>query len=174
MARRLNKRVVARLAFFIGIPVLLLVVVGLSVVFTGGSILGRDPRPYLQQAQEYADKEMWPQAWISIKTAMRYGAKKDPDAQYLYGRIALHQNPPAVPVARGAFQNALTLKPDFFEAQRDLAELHVRYRFLQEAKRDTDRLIEMNPSFGKGYLWAALTDLGLAQNEPIYSKRVPF
>ena len=174
MARRLNKRVVARLAFFIGIPVLLLVVVGLSVVFTGGSIFGGDPRPYLERAQEYTDKEMWPQAWISIKTAMRYGAAKDPNAQYLYGRIALHQSPPAVPVARRAFQNALVLKPDFFDAQRDLAELHVYYRFWQEAKKDTDRLIEMDPSFGKGYLWAALTDLGLARNEPIYSKRVPF
>ena len=174
MARRLNKRMVARLAFFIGIPLLLLAVVGLSVVFTGGSIFGWDPRPYVQRAQEYTDKEMWPQAWISIKTAMRYGADKDPDAQYLFGRIALHQNPPAVAVARGAFQNALVLKPDFFDAQRDLAELHVGFRFWQEAKRDADRLIEMNPSFGKGYLWAALTDLGLAQNEPIYSKRVPF
>jgi len=174
MARRLNKRVVARLAFFIGIPLLLVAGAFLYVVFTGGSIFGWDPRPHVQRAQEYADKGMWPQAWISIKTAMRYGAKQDPNAQYLYGRIALHQNPPAVPVARGAFQNALTLKPDFFEAQRDLAELHVGFRFWQEAKRDTERLIEMDPSFGKAYLWAAVVDLGLAQNEPIYGKRVPF
>jgi tetratricopeptide (TPR) repeat protein len=168
MARLLNKRLAVFILVFIGVPAIILLVVFFSGLLSG------DPRPYLKRADEYAQKEMWPQAWISIKTAMRYGAKKDPDAQYLYGRIALHQNPPAVPVARGAFQNALVLKPDFFDAQRDLAELHVGFRFWQEAKRDTDRLIEMNPSFGKGYLWSALTDLGLAQNEPIYSKRVPF
>ena len=168
MARRLNKRVAAFIAVFIGVPMVL------AILYFGGVFGGQTPEFYKQRAREFMDRGEWPQAWITIRNAIKYGGGKDPETRYMLGQIAIEQVPPAWGPARQAFESAVILNPEYFEAQRDLTELNVKFREWQDAKKAAARLLEMDPSFGKGYLWAAMAEWGLAQNQPIFSNRVPF
>lgn len=168
MARRLNTRLLLYLTLFIGVPV----AVGMVAIFSGW-LIPSDPGPYLERAREHFEKEEYDDAWVSVRNAMRYGATKDPDAWYLRAKIAMRQAPPAVGDARHSYQSALMFNPDFFDAQRDLAELNVALRDWVQVTKDTARLIEMDPSFGRAYVWAALAEVGVADAEPIYQNRVP-
>jgi len=169
MARRLNRRLVVSVLVFIGVPAAILI-----FAFSQGWFSTGNAAQYFAEAKQQAAHEQWGQAWITINNAVRAGGGKDPEIQYLRAQIAMHQNPPAVGVALKAYQSAVAQKPDFVEAQRELAELYLAVRYWKEGKTEIGRLIEMDPSFGKAYLWGAVVEMALADAEPIQAKKTPY
>jgi len=169
MARKLNVRLLGKVALFLVVPLAIAIYVG-AVVWPSS----RDPKQYYSEAQKAWEAKEYGQAWIAIRSAVRAGGSKDPDVQFLMAKIAMKQNPPAGGTAIQACRNAVTLKPGFVEAQRMAAELYVAYRYWKEAKTEIDRLIQLDPSYGRGYLWAGVVAVGLADAEPILSKKVPY
>ncbi len=168
MARRLNKRLVVNLLVFLVFP---LAVAGLVLL-----VIGRqgDPQAYVAAANEHLEKGELAKAWISIRLALKEGGAKDPAIQYRAGQIAMKQEPPAVGAALVAYRNAVILKPDFFEAQRDLAELFTRAQRWNEARAEIDRLIAMDATFGKAYMWGAILELQQGDAEPVLGQRPPY
>ena len=169
MARRLNKRLVVYLLIFVGVPAVVLL-----IALSGGWFSRSDPGPYFEEARGLVENENWDKAWSAIKEAIRHGGGRDPEIQFLFGQIAIHQTPPAVGDAIRAYQAVLALKPDHLEARRNLAEIFMAVRYWKEAKAEVDRLIEMDPEFGKAYLWAGYVELGMAETESNLSKRAPY
>ncbi len=169
MARKLNTRLLGKVLLFVGVPVAII----LYLVFSGALSTG-DPKAYYENAKAAYESADYDKAWIAIRSAMQAGAKKDPDAQFLLGQIAMKQKPPAVAQALQAYRIVAVLKPDHVEAQRNLAELYVAVRYWKEAKDAIARLKELDPGFGKAYLWGAVVEMGLAESQPIQTKRVPF
>ena len=143
MARRLNTRLLVYIVIFVGVPLVVLVIAFMGGVFSRG-----DPTRYLAEAKVAA------------------GGGKDPDNQFLLAQIAMHQNPAAVAVAMQADRAALALKPTHLDAQRHLAELCLAVHFWKEAQREVDRLIALDPTYGKAYLWAAVVQMSMAEAEP--------
>jgi len=168
MARKLNTRLLLYVVIFIGVP-LGLVVFG----FFRGWFSSGDPEQFYQEAQRAFEQEEYAQAWINIRDAAKAGGGQDPKIMYLMGDIALRQTPPAVGQAIQAYRATVHLKPDHVEAQRKLAEVYVGVRYWQEALMEIKRLQELDPSFGKAYLWEGRAHLGLAEAEPIQSKKTP-
>jgi len=171
MAKRLNTKLLLRLLVFAGVPVAAIIVVAVS-----GWWAGEDPERYVQDAKAYMDAGEWTPAWLSIRKAVtvKGGAGKRPEVQFMLGQIALKQQPPAYQPALQAFRQAVSLKPDYVEAQRELAQLYLHMRFLKEARTEIARLIQMAPSDGQAYAWAAVVEQASAEAEPIQSKRAPF
>jgi tetratricopeptide (TPR) repeat protein len=169
MARRLNTRLLVYIVIFVGVPLVVLVIAFMGGVFSRG-----DPTRYLAEAKVAAERQDWPQAWVAIRNAMKSGGGKDPDNQFLLAQIAMHQNPAAVAVAMQADRAALALKPTHLDAQRHLAELCLAVHFWKEAQREVDRLIALDPTYGKAYLWAAVVQMSMAEAEPIQAKKMPF
>ena len=168
MARRLNVRLLGLVAIFLVMPLALALVIGHL------ALSSRDPKQYTDQAKQYLENKEFGQAWIAIRNASRAGGGKDPQVQYLLAQIAMKQNPPAVATALQACRSAVALKPDFADAQRMLAEIYVAGRYWKEARTETDRLIQIDPSFGKAYVWAGLIESGLADAEPIQARKTPY
>jgi len=169
MARRLNIRLLAHVLIFLGVPAGLLVLALAMGWFSGG-----DPTELFKAAKKAYENEEYTEAWIAIRKAAKAGGANDPEVMCLMGDIALKQTPPAVSQAIGAYRAALSLKPDYLEAQRKLAELYVAVRFWKEALAEIKRLHELEPSFGPAYLWEARAQMGLADAEPIRSKKRPY
>jgi len=169
MARRLNTRLLGTVAFFVGVPV----AVVLYLVFSGALSAG-DPKELYEKAQGFFEREEYDQAWIVIRNAAIAGGNQDPEVMFLLGRIAMKQKPAAVGQAIAAFKTATSLKPDHVEAQRHLAELYFAVHYWKEAKAEIKRLKELDPSFGKAYLWSSAVDMALAAAEPIQAKKVPY
>ena len=169
MAKRLNTKLLLRLLVFAGVPLAAIIVVAVS-----GWWAGEDPERYVQDAKAYMDAGEWTPAWLTIRKAVKAGAGKRPEVQFMLGQIALKQQPPAAQPALQAFRQAVNLKPDYVEAQRELAQLYLRMRFLKEARTEIARLIQMAPSDGQAYAWAAVAEQAFAEAEPIQSKRAPF
>jgi tetratricopeptide (TPR) repeat protein len=171
MARRLNTRLLVRMLIFVGVPVIIVaLVIWLGFVSTG------NPVRFYEDAQKYADSSDWVKAWDSVNQASRAGYGRNPDAQFLLARIALHQNPPAVNRAVQALKTTLLAKPDHVEAERMLVEIYINpnIKYWKEGAAACDRLMQIDPTFGRGYVWAAFIDMALAANEPNESKRSPF
>ncbi len=167
MARRLNKRLLVYLLIFVGVP-------GVFIVALASKLLETtDWRRSFEEAKGLNEKQEWPAAWIAIRKAIKDGGAKDPDVQFLLAQIAMHQNPPAGSTAINADRAALAARPDFVEAQRHLALLYFRARYLKEAQTEIDRLIQMDPGFGEAYLWAAGVEMVLADAEPIQTRKMP-
>ena len=169
MARQLNKRLALHLMIFAVIPFVLLV----YVLFFSDWLSGGDPQIFFEEAKSHVEKEDWSSAWLSIRRAMQVGGAKDAEIQHTLGEIAMHQKPPVVGAAIQAWRNALKLKPDYFEAQRDLAQLYFGIRYWKEALAEIERLAELDPSFGKAYVWGAAVEMTMAEAEPIVSDRIP-
>jgi len=169
MARRLNTRLVGMVALFVVGPVLIL-----GVAFFMGWFSTGDPKELYERAQGFFEREEYAQAWIAIRNSAKAGGNQDPDIMFLLGQIAMKQKPPAVAQALQAFKTVVTLKPDHVEAQRRLAELYLLVRYWKEAKAEIKRLTELDPSFGKAYLWGGVVEMALAAAEPIQTKKVPY
>jgi tetratricopeptide (TPR) repeat protein len=170
MARRLNKRLLAYLLIFVGVPLAVLI-----IAMAGGWFSTGNPQPYFEEAQALVQDENWGQAWIAIRDAIRHGGGRDPEIQFLFGQIAIHQTPqPAVTDAIRAYQTVIALKPDHLEARRNLVEILLAVRSWSQAKAEVDTLIKMDPTFGKAYLWAGAVELGLAESENNLSRRAPY
>jgi tetratricopeptide (TPR) repeat protein len=172
MAKRLNTKFLLRLLGFVGVP--LAIVVTIFFVAPPSWWAGGDPDLYVQDAKRYMAAGEWTPAWLAVRTAVRGGAGKKPEVQFMVGQIALKQQPPAFQPALQAFSAAVKMKPDYVEAQRELAQLYVHMRFWKEARSEVARLIQMAPSDGQAYAWAALVELAFAEAEPIQSKKTPF
>jgi tetratricopeptide (TPR) repeat protein len=168
MARKLNVRLVGKVALFGVVPLAVL----LWVIF-GVWRPSNDPKQFYSDAQKYWEAKDYGQAWIAIRNAAKAGGAKNPDVQFLMAKIALRQTPPAVGPAVQALHNALAVKPGFLEAQRMLAEVYVGIHWWKEAKAEIDRLIQLDPSYGKAYFWDGFVEMGLADTEPIQSKKMP-
>ncbi|MBM4017059.1 MAG: tetratricopeptide repeat protein [Planctomycetes bacterium] len=169
MARRLNTRLLVRLLLFVGVPV-----AALAIVAASGWLSGGDPQKYVEQARALADQGDWAAAWIAVRSAVKAGAGKDPDVQMLVARIALRLTPPAVRPALEAYRAAVALKPDLVDAQQEIVQLYLGLRYWKEARSEVDRLIQMNPSFGKAYLWGAVAEMSMAEAEPTLGRKTPF
>jgi tetratricopeptide (TPR) repeat protein len=169
MARKLNVRLVGKVALFGVVPLAIAIYV-FFVVWRPS----HDPKQFYSDAKEYWAAEDYGQAWIAIRNAAKAGGAKNPDVQFLMAKIALKQNPPAGNAAIQACHNALALKPDMVEAQRLIAEIYTGARYWKEAKAEIDRLIQLDPSYGKAYLWAGFVEMGLADAEPIQAKKMPY
>ncbi len=173
MARRLNTRLLVLLLVFVGLPIAVLVTVIATDVLTVGET--GNFQELFEQAKQARDNENWAAAYTYIRRAVKTDEGKDSaEAQYLRGYLALRQKPPAAQASRQSFQRALALKPDYFEAQRDLTELLIAMRLWNDAEREVQNLIQVKPDFARGYLWAAAIKLSLADAEPIQSRRRPF
>lgn len=168
MARRLNTRLLVHILIFLGVPAGLLLLALAMGWFSSG-----DPEQLYKDAQAAYDQEEYAKAWIAIRQSVKTGGNRDPKVVYLMGDIALKQKPPAVGQAIQAYRATVHLKPDHVEAQRKLAELYVAVRYWKEALTELTRLQELDPTFAKAYLWQARAHLGLADAEPIQSKREP-
>ncbi|HUU11226.1 MAG TPA: tetratricopeptide repeat protein [Phycisphaerae bacterium] len=170
MARKLNKRLLGMVALFVGVPV----VVVLFLVFSGMLSTG-DPKVYFEDAKTFYENEEYAQAWIAIRNAVKTrGGNRDPDITFLMSQIAMKQKPPSVGQALQALRTTVALKPDHVEAQRRLAELYLAVRYWKEAKAEINRLIELDPTFGKAYLWGGVVEMGLADAEALQAKKVPY
>ena len=169
MARRLNVRLLGKVALFLVVPVAIAVYVGFVVVPSS-----RNPKQYYDDAKQYMENKEYGQAWIAIRNATRAGGGQDPQVQYLVAQIAMKQNPPAVGAAVNACRTAVSLKADFVDAQRMLAEIYVALHYWKEAEAEAGRLIQIDPALGKGYLWAGLADVGLADEQPIQARKTPY
>ncbi|MFO8013630.1 MAG: tetratricopeptide repeat protein [Phycisphaerae bacterium] len=168
MARKLNTRLLLYVLIFVGVPLGLVLFGLLEGWFSGG-----DPEQFYQKAQEAFEQEEHAQAWIHIRDAAKAGGGQDPEIMHLMGDIALKQTPPAVGQAIQAYRATVHLKPDHVDAQRKLTELYVAVRYWQEALTEAKRLQELDPSYGRAYLWEARAHMGLAEAEPIQSRRTP-
>jgi tetratricopeptide (TPR) repeat protein len=168
MARKLNVRLVGKVALFGVVPLAVL----LWVIF-GVWRPSHDPKQFYLEAQTRWEAKDYGQAWIAIRNAAKAGGARNPDVQLLMARIALKQSPPAVGPAMQALHNALAVKPDLVEAQRLIAEIYTGIRYWKEAKAEIDRLIQLDPSYGKAYLWDGVVEMGLAEGEPIQAKKMP-
>jgi tetratricopeptide (TPR) repeat protein len=169
MARRLNTKLLLRLLIFAGVPLAAII-----IVVASGWWSGEDPERYVQEAKRSMDAGEWTNAWLAVRSAVKAGGGKSADVQFMLGQIALRQSPPAVMPAIQAFRQAVNLKPDFVAAQRELAQLYLGIHFWKEARSEIARLIQMDPSDGKAYVWAAYVEEKSAEAEPIQSKRVPY
>ena len=169
MARRLNKRLLILVLIFVGVPVALL-----AFGFYQGWFSGGDPLKAYEEAKQYADAGDWTAAWTAVGNATRGEGAKNPEALFLRARVALKQKPPAGGLAIKCLRDTLSLKPDYVEAQRMLAEIYVGARYWKEARTECARLMQLDPSYGKGYLWAAVVELQQAESEPLVGKRAPF
>jgi tetratricopeptide (TPR) repeat protein len=169
MARKLNVRLVGKVALFGVVPLAIAIYV-FFVVWRPS----HDPKQFYNDAQKYWTAKDYGQAWIAIRNAAKAGGTRDPDIQLLMARIALKQSPPAGGAAVQALHNALAVKPDLVEAQRMIAEVYTGARYWKEAKAEIDRLIQLDPSYGKAYFWDGLVEMGLADAEPIQAKKVPY
>ncbi len=169
MARRLNTRLLLMVLIFIGVPVAVI----LYLVFSGALSAG-DPKQLHEEAKEFFDQEEYVQAWIAIRNSAKAGGNQDPEIMFFLGQVAMKQTPPSVGQAIKAFKTAVSLKPDHVEAQRRLAELYLAVRYWKEAKAEIKRLEELDPSFGKAYLWGGVVELALAASEPIQAKKIPY
>ena len=169
MARKLNVRLVGKVALFGVVPLAIAIYV-FFVVWRPS----HDPKQFYSDAKTYWEKKDYGQAWIAIRNAAKAGGTKDPDIQLLMARIALKQSPPAGGAAVQALHNALAVKPDLVEAQRMIAEVYTGARYWKEAKAEIDRLIQLDPSYGKAYFWDGLVEMGLAEAEPIQAKKAPY
>ena len=169
MARRLNKRLLLMVLIFIGVPVAVL----LYLVFSG-ALSTDDPKQLHDEAKNLFEQEEYAQAWIAIRNAATAGGNKDPEIMFFLGQVAMKQNPPSVGQALQAFKTAVSLKPDHMEAQRHLAELYLAVRYWKEAKAEIKHLKELDPSFGKAYLWGGVVELALAAAEPIQARKIPY
>jgi len=169
MARRLNTRLLLRLLIFAGVPLAAIIVVAAS-----GWWSGEDPERHVQEAKRCMDANEWVPAWVAIRSAVKAGAGKKPEVQFMLGQIAMRQDPAAIQPAIQAFSQAVKMKPDYVEAQRELAQLYLRLHFWKEARTEIARLIQMDPADGKAYLWAAFVEGASAEAEPLQSKRVPY
>jgi len=168
MARKLNTRLLLYMMIFIGVPA------GLAVLgFFQGWFSGGDPEQLYKDAQAAYEQEEYAQAWIAIRQSVKAGGGGDPEVTNLMGDIAMKQTPPAVSQAIQAYRSTVHLKPDHVEAQRKLAELYIAVRYWKEALTELERLQELDPSLSEAYLWEARAHLGLAEAEPIQSKREP-
>jgi tetratricopeptide (TPR) repeat protein len=172
MARRLNTRVLVPLLIFAGIPLAILAFI--FVVAPSSWVAGGDPARYVEEAKKHMETGDWVSAWVAIRSAVKGGAGKKPEVQFLLGQIAMQQKPEAIQPALQAYRQAVNLKPDYVEAQRELAQLYLRLHYWKEARAEIDRLIQMDPSDGKAYLWAAYVEGAAAETEPIQSKRTPY
>ena len=169
MARRLNKRMLVYILIFVGVPVVVLL-----IALGGGWVSSGNPQRYYEDAKKAVDAEDWTAAWPLIRNAVRAGGGKDPDIQFLMAQIALQQNPRAIQAAIQAYKMTLLLKHDHVEAQRGLAELYLGIGWQKEAKAECAKLIEMDPTYGRGYLWAAIVELRFAANEKSDANRAPY
>jgi len=168
MARRLNVRLLLYVVIFVGVPLGLVVFVYFQGGFSGG-----DPEEFYKQARQFYEQEAYADAWIAIRKAAQAGGAKDPKMMYLMGEIAMEQTPPDLGQAIQAYRSTVRLQPDHVQARRKLTELYVRIRYWQEALAEVKPLQKLEPSFGKAYLWEARAHLGLAEAEPIQSKKRP-
>jgi len=170
MARRLNKRLLVNLAIFVGVPVVALAsLVTYKLVF-----LKVDPQVYVDSANEKIAKKDFVGAWSDINRARSAGGKSNPEIQYRAGEIALQQSPANVIAAQKAFRIALKLRPGYFEAQRELANLEVQCNLYDDARRDIDALIAIKKDFGEAYLWGARVEMKQAETEPVRNRRTPY
>jgi len=169
MARRLNKRLLLMVLIFVGVPVTAV----LYLVFSGALSTG-DPKQLHDEAKKFFEQEEYAQAWIAIRNAANAGGNQDPEIMFFLGQVAMKQNPPSVGQALRAFKTAVSLKPDHLEAQRHLAELYLAVRYWKEAKAEIKHLKELDPSFGKAYLWGGVVELALATAEPIQARKIPY
>jgi len=165
MARRLNTRLLVLVLVFVGVPLALVI----AAAMKWGPFAGGDPALMFEDAKEYYEQKAYVKAWIAIRQA----AQDDPEVMNLMGDIALRQKPPRVVDAIESWRRAVRLKPDFVEAQRKLAELYIGIRYWKEALAESKRLQELDPSLGRAYLWQARALTGLAEAEPIESKKTP-
>jgi len=165
MARRLNTRLLALVLIFVGVPLALVVLAAMK----WGPFQGGDPVQMFKDAKAYYKKKAYVEAWIAIRKC----DQNDPEVMNLMGDIALRQKPPLVVQAIESWRRAVRLKPDFVEAQRKLAELYLGIRYWKEALAESKRLQDLDPSFGKAYLWQARALVALAEAEPIQSKKIP-
>jgi tetratricopeptide (TPR) repeat protein len=169
MARRLNTRLLVRLLVFVGVPVTAIVIVAAS-----GWLRSGDPKPYIAEAKALAEQGEWASAWVAARNAIKAGAAGDADVQVLAGRIALKQTPPAVGPALQAFRAAVALAPDSAEAQEELTQLYLAVGYWKEARAEVDRLLQLAPSLGKAYVWAAIVEMQTAQAEPTEARKAPY
>jgi superkiller protein 3 len=168
MARKLNTRLLLYVLIFVGMPLAIAGLVAYQV------LKGADPEQFYVKAQEAFEQEEYTQAYILIRKAAEASRGEDPKITYLMGDIALKQTPrPAIGQASEAYRATVHLDPDHVEAQRKLTELYVAMQYWQEALTDAQRLQELAPSDGRAYLWEARARLGLAEAEPIQSRKVP-
>jgi len=183
MARRLNTRLLVHVLVFVGVPAGLILFAFLAAAGFLGSraagifdfgFLGGDPEQLYKDAEGYYEKGQFAQAWIAIRQCAKAGGGNDPKVAFLTGEIALSQTPPAAGQAIEAYRKTLHLKPDHLEAQRRLTELYVRLRYWQEALTEVERLQKLDPASGNAYLWEARAHVGLAEAEPIQSKKTPY
>lgn len=165
MARRLNTRLLVLVVIFVGVPMALVIFAAMK----WGPFSGGDPKELFEDAKAYYERGAYAEAWIAIRQC----SKDDPDVMHLMGDIALRQKPPAVIQAIEAWRRAIRLKPDHVEAQRKLAELYLAIRYWNEALAESKRLQALDPSFGRAYLWQARALVGLAEAEPIQSRKTP-
>jgi tetratricopeptide (TPR) repeat protein len=179
MARRLRQQQLTLLGVTIGVPVVLLVLifVGVPVVLVALAAKGclftsGNPAAYYEDAKKFAELKDWPQAWPAANRAA--SGSRDPEVHFLLAKVAMHQNPPAVSRAVLALQTTLSLKRDHVEAQRMLTELFLAMKWWPEAKKECEKMVALEPNNGRGYLWAAAIDMGMAGNEPSESKRGPY
>ena len=169
MARRLNKRLLLMVLIFIGVPVAVVI-----WAFSMGWFSAGDPKQLHEEAKKFFEQEEYAQAWIAIRNAANAGGNQDPELMFFLGQVAMKQNPPSIGQALRAFKTAVSLKPDHVEAQRHLAELYLAVRYWKEAKAEIKRLKELDPSFGKAYLWGGAVELALAAAEPLQARKVPY
>jgi len=169
MARRLNIRLLVRLLVFVGVPLAAIVIVAAS-----GWLRSGDPGPYIEQAKALAEQGEWASAWVAARNAMKAGAAGDADVQILAGRIALKQTPPAWRPALQAFRVAVALSPDSAEAQEELAQLCLALGYWKEARAEVDRLLQLDPTLGKAYVWAAVVEMRSAEAEPTEARKAPY
>ncbi len=182
MARRLNTRLLVHVLVFVGVPAGLILFAflaaagflgpGAAGIFDFG-FLGGDPKQLYKEAKTLYEEGRYTQAWIAIRQCAKAGGGDDPEVCFLTGEIALKQTPPAGGQAIEAYRKTLHLKPDHLEAQRRLTEVYVNLRYWREALTEAQRLQEMDPTLGRAYLWEALAHLGLAEAEPIRSRKMP-
>jgi tetratricopeptide (TPR) repeat protein len=167
MARKLNIRLLKYLVIF-GAPVLVVIVLlALHARRPGGLLGGGDPKQALQQAEACIRRERWPEALAAIRRA----AQLDPqnaDLRRRVGWVALRQDPPAVAVARRAFEGTVALRPDDPDIQRDLAELYVlppvRLRGRLEGKDTRDLPLEVLYALSARYgLWRPSPEVALRE-----------
>lgn len=168
MARKLNTRLLVSVAIFIGVPVALLAAYLIFFVRSG------DPQKLFAEAQQLYEEKEYGQAWMAIRNCMKAGGGKDPEAHFLMAEIALKQTPPAVLPAINALRATLEMKADHVEAQRLLAEVYLGVRYWKEAKEQIDKLIKLDPNYGKAYLWGGFVEMALGDAEPNVTRRQPF
>ena len=169
MARKLNTRLLLKVLIFVGVPAAIFV-----WAFSSGWLSAGDPQELYEKALQYFEQEEYNQAWIAIRNSAKAGGNKDPKIMFLLGQIAMKQEPPAVGQALQAYKAVVSMQPDHVEAQRNLAELYVAVRYWEEARVEIKRLKELDPSFGKAYLWGGHVEMALAAAEPIQARKVPY